>query len=67
MSGDVVNLRMARKRRQRAERETEAAENRARHGRTKVERLFEDARRDAADRGHDGRRIGDGDDGPAPA
>lgn len=64
MSGDVVNLRMARKRRQRAERETAAAENRARHGRTKAERLFEDARRDAADRGHHGRRIGE--DEPAP-
>lgn len=64
MSGDVVNLRMARKRKQRAERETEAAENRAKHGRTKIERRFEDARRDAADRGHHGRRIGD--DEPAP-
>lgn len=64
MSGDIVNLRMARKRRQRAEREVEAAENRAKHGRTKVERRFEDARRDAADRGHDGHRIGE--DEPAP-
>lgn len=35
--GDVVNLRTARKRKARSEREREAAGNRALHGRTKAE------------------------------
>lgn len=35
---DVVNLRMARKQKARAEREQVAAENRAVHGRTKAEK-----------------------------
>ena len=76
MSGNVVNLRTFRKRKARADRETEAAGNRARHGRTKVERTFEESRRDAADRSLDGRRLeagsesaGDAEtnDGPASA
>lgn len=58
MSGNVVNLRAFRKRKARADREAEAAENRVRHGRTKTERRFDEGRRDAADRGHDGRRLG---------
>lgn len=66
MSGNVVNLRTYRKRKERAGREVEAAENRARHGRSKVERGFEDARRETADRGHDGRRLEPEDDGPKP-
>lgn len=36
--GDIVNLRMARKHKARAERERAADENRALHGRSKVER-----------------------------
>lgn len=67
MSGNIVNLRTWRKRKERAGREVEAAENRTRHGRTKVERLFEDGRRETADRIHDGRRIDPEDDGPKPA
>ena len=35
----VVNLRMARKRKARATKQDAAAENRARHGRTKAEKL----------------------------
>lgn len=42
--GDVINLRLARKARARAEAAKQAAENRARHGRTKAERA-----RDAAE------------------
>lgn len=57
MSGNVVNLRLFRKRRERDDRAAEAAGNRARHGRTKAERLHEEGRRDAADRGHDGRLL----------
>lgn len=43
---EIVNLRLARKARQRAEAEMAAAGNRARHGRTKAERA-----RDAAEAG----------------
>lgn len=70
MTGNVVNLRLFRKRKDRADRAAEAAGKRAKHGRTRVERSFEEARRDSADRSHDGRRLGAGpdeDDGPAPA
>ena len=38
MSGDIVNLRQARKTRARGEKERRAAENRALYGRTKTER-----------------------------
>jgi hypothetical protein len=65
VSGNIVNLRTFRKRKERAEREAEATANRALHGRTKGERRLEDTRRDAADRAHDGRRLDPGDDGPS--
>ncbi len=35
---EIINLRLARKARERAARETEAQANRARHGRTRAER-----------------------------
>lgn len=38
MSGDIVNLRQARKAKARAEKEAEAAANRAKFGRTKAEK-----------------------------
>lgn len=38
MTGEPVNLRQARKRRDRAAREEQAARNRAAHGRSKAER-----------------------------
>ncbi|MHC5652716.1 DUF4169 family protein [Stappia sp. ICDLI1TA098] len=41
MSGEIVNLRQARKARARAERETKAAENRVLFGRTKAEKRQE--------------------------
>ena len=43
--GEVVNLRMARKRSARAEKERAASENRALHGRGKLDRKAEDADR----------------------
>lgn len=58
MNAKIVNLRTERKRRDRAARSDEAAENRVRHGRTKAERRRDDAVREAADRAHDGHRIG---------
>ena len=41
---DIINLRQARKHKQRADKDRQAAENRAKHGRTKGEK-----QRDAAD------------------
>lgn len=66
MSGTVVNLRTFKKRKERAERAVQASENRATHGRTKAERRFDEARADAADRSHDGRRLGSDEDPPKP-
>lgn len=43
--GEVVNLRMARKRSSRAEKERIAAENRALHGRSRADRKADDAER----------------------
>lgn len=54
---EIINLRMARKARARAAAEAQAAENRARHGRTKAEKratAMEDARRR---RGLDGAKL----------
>ncbi|MFZ1682386.1 MAG: DUF4169 family protein [Rhizobiaceae bacterium] len=53
---EIVNLRTARKRRDRAERERVAGENRALHGRTRSERVIEAARRDTEARQLDGHR-----------
>jgi hypothetical protein len=38
---EIVNLRLARRRAERAEREKRASENRARHGRTKTEKQID--------------------------
>ena len=43
--GEVVNLRMARKRSARADKERVAAENRALHGRSKADRKVDEADR----------------------
>lgn len=43
--GEVVNLRMARKRSVRAEKERAASENRALHGRGKADRMADDTDR----------------------
>jgi hypothetical protein len=53
---DVVNLRRVRKARQRAEKETAAAENRARFGRTRAERDKATAEAEIAARRLDGLR-----------
>lgn len=42
---DIINLRKARKEKERVAREAAAASNRAKHGRTKVEKAREDALR----------------------
>ena len=57
MSAEIVNLRCARKARNRAEKEASAAENRAKFGRTKVERRLDTAREQHAKRHLDDHQI----------
>lgn len=54
---EIVNLRQARKRRQRAIAEAAAADNRAVHGRTRAQRLGDDAERARQARLLDGARL----------
>ena len=63
MSGDVVNLRMARKRRDRATKEADAERNRFEHGRSKAERTLASARNDKATRDHEASRRETTEDG----
>jgi len=63
MASNVINLRTARKRRDLAEKADKAAENRARHGRTKAEKARDTDTATRAERSHDGHRLGDGEDG----
>lgn len=68
--GDVVNLRIARKRKARAEREREAESARALYGRTRAEKQMEDARRGkdvAFLDGHRRESQGPAADGPSAA
>jgi hypothetical protein len=60
--GEVVNLRQARKRRDRAQRETEAEANRVKHGMSKAEKTLTCARREQDARKLDGHRLEPGDD-----
>lgn len=55
MSADIVNLRQARKRKDRADKEARAAENRTRFGRKKSDRETETADRERAARILDGK------------
>ncbi len=59
MTGKVVNLRQARKRRARAEKEKRAEENRIRFGRTKAERNLSGMLREKHVRHVDGHRRED--------
>ncbi len=52
----VVNLRTARKRKQRKDKENAAAENRVKFGRTKAERNVTDLEANRAERNLDGKR-----------
>lgn len=53
---EIVNLRMARKRKARGDKEAAAAEARARHGRTKAEKALDAVRDEKAARSLDGHR-----------
>jgi len=55
--GEVVNLRLARKRRERAAAAVEASENRIRHGRTLADRTEDQARQEQETRRHQGHRL----------
>jgi len=55
--GDVVSLGKARKARARAEKAARTRENRARHGRGKVHKATDQARRSRAEDTLDGKRI----------
>lgn len=57
MTGEIVNLRKARKARARSEAEARAAENRVLFGRTKAERKALETEQDRARRTIDGHRI----------
>jgi Domain of unknown function (DUF4169) len=59
--GEVVNLRIARKRAKRRHSAERAAENRLSHGVSPFERKLEDARSEKSQREHDQHRIETGD------
>ena len=58
---EIINLRKARKKRARAEKEAEAAENRAKFGRPKEERSHTEAAKDLLDRKLDAHHRDDDD------
>jgi Domain of unknown function (DUF4169) len=60
--GDVVNLRRARKGRERQRKQAEAAENRIAFGMTKAERRCLDSEREKAERDLEARRLARHDD-----
>jgi Domain of unknown function (DUF4169) len=60
--GDVVNLRRARKSRERRREEANAAQNRVAFGMTKAQRRQLDSERHKSERSLDGRRLFDPDD-----
>jgi hypothetical protein len=53
---EIINLRRTRKHKARADKETKAAENRVAFGRSKHERVLEEARRDLEQRRIDGHK-----------
>jgi hypothetical protein len=61
---EIVNLRMARKAKARRDAAQQAAENRARHGRTKAEKQRDKAEAERAERTIEGARRTESDDPP---
>lgn len=59
---DIINLRNARKQKTRVEKDAQAAQNRVLFGRTKAERLKQEAEKTLADRRIDGHRKGQPDE-----
>ena len=60
MTGEIVNLRRARKAKARAEDEAQAARNRLAFGRTKAEKKLSQARDSLALRRHEGHKLTSG-------
>lgn len=60
--GEIINLRAARKRRERAAKEAEAAANRRRFGRTKPDKVRECLEAERTRRALDGKRLEPDDD-----
>jgi len=56
---EIINLRQARKAKNRAEKDARAAENRAKFGRAKAERNVRDAEKILAERRLEGHRLRD--------
>ena len=57
---EIINLRMARKQKARAEKDVQAQQNRILFGRTKAEKLKQAAEKAAADKHIDGHKREDG-------
>ena len=57
MTGEVVNLRRARKAKARADAQAQAAQNRLTFGRTKAEKTLAEARDALARRRHEGHKL----------
>ena len=57
MTGEIVNLRQARKAKKREEKEQQAAANRARFGRSKAERLAEETEQQRRERALAGKKL----------
>ncbi len=55
--GEIVNLRRARKEKERRDRDSEAAANRRRFGRTKAEKNLDRDAVERASRSHDSKRL----------
>ena len=64
---EIINLRLARKQKARAEAEKAAEQNRISFGRSKAERSLTEAERDKAARHIDGHRLERDGDEPEPA
>lgn len=60
--GEIINLRLARKRKHRAQLEATADQNRTIHGRTKAERLVQEAEKQRAATQHEAHRREKADD-----
>ena len=56
MSGDIINLRLARKAKARSDKDTKAAENRRLHGRTNADKQSEKRLKERAARDLDGHK-----------
>lgn len=68
MTGEIINLKRARKAKSRVAKEAEADANRAKFGRTKAERELNSAKDELAARRLEGHRLkADSDDGSEPA